>query len=141
MLAHIRFFDAGCDPLNLERSLNFVEQLNQTFTIIASIEGAKWLLRHHPDRGPFHLNLGTTPGPDIWSHDGSIAAETFAATRPTSNGKLRKDIEKIRKAEASLKFVFYISPTEASEVFDHEVRVVRLQYPAFLPQPTTLGGD
>ena len=93
-LARLKFAQAGCDPLDLNRSLNFVEQLNQSFTSLASLEATRWLFERHPDRGPFHLNLGTAPGADIASADGAVAAEVFAATHPDSNDKLRKDVKR-----------------------------------------------
>lgn len=44
-LARLRFEEAGCDPLDTTRALNLVEQLNQSFTYIATLSGARWLFR------------------------------------------------------------------------------------------------
>ncbi|MGE0273772.1 MAG: hypothetical protein AB7H88_15250 [Vicinamibacterales bacterium] len=66
-LARIRFEPIGSDPLTPERRLNFVEQINQTFTYLASLEAARWLLTEHPECAPLVLNLGTLGGSDIES--------------------------------------------------------------------------
>jgi hypothetical protein len=60
-LARIKFDACGFDPLDVTRSLNLVEQLNQTFTYLATIEGTRWLFERHPSRAPYQLNLGTAP--------------------------------------------------------------------------------
>lgn len=129
-LARLKFAHAGCDPLDQARALNFVEQINQTFTYLASFEGARWLLREHPRSTPLVLNLGTTPGSDIESLDGLIAAETFAATEPDSNDKLRKDIAKVRATNAKHKYVFFLSPQSANGQMPEDVRVIPLCHEA-----------
>jgi hypothetical protein len=48
-----------------------VEQLNQSFTYLASIAATAWLFEHHPENAPYILNLGTAPGSDIMSQDGA----------------------------------------------------------------------
>ena len=105
-LALLKFDASGCDPLDEGRPLNFIEQLNQSFTYLATIEGVRWLLQHHPEHAPYHLNLGTAPGSDIVSEDGEVVAETFAATRPQSNRKLEKDIAKVGAVAAQYRYVF-----------------------------------
>jgi predicted Zn-dependent protease len=127
-LAALKFGEAGCDPLDSSRSLNLVEQLNQSFTYLASIAATAWLFEHHPDNAPFMLNLGTAPGSDIASQDGAIAAETFAATHPGSNRKLEKDVEKVRAMDAAHKYVFFLSPVNARRVDFDGVKVVRLSH-------------
>lgn len=82
-----------------------IEQINQTFTYLASIDGARWLLREYPECAPLVLNLGTQSGFDIESSCGRFVAETFAATDPKSNDKLRKDLAKLRIARAQHRFV------------------------------------
>lgn len=104
-----------------------IEQLNQSFTYLASIEAAKWLLERHPDHAPYNLNLGTTPGSDIESEDGEVAAETFAATHPDSNDKLRKELEKVRATSARHQYVFYLSPVETKRTSE-DVGIVRLAH-------------
>jgi hypothetical protein len=127
-LAALKFGEAGCDPLDSARSLNLVEQLNQSFTYLASIAATGWLFEHHPGNAPFILNLGTAPGSDIISHDGTIAAETFAATHPGSNRKLQRDIEKVRSIDAIHKYVFFLSPVDARRVDFDGVKVVKLSH-------------
>jgi hypothetical protein len=127
-LAALKFGEAGCDPLDSSRSLNLVEQLNQSFTYLASIAATAWLFEHHPEHAPFILNLGTAPGSDIASQDGAIAAETFAATQPGSNRKLEKDVKKVRGMDAAHRYVFFLSPVNARRVDFDGVKVVRLSH-------------
>jgi len=107
--ARLRFEPIGHHPIQ-DRALNLVEQLNQTFTCLASVRAVAWLLSRHPESAPFRLNLGTASGSDIEALDGSVAAETFAAVTPTNNDKLRSDIRKVSLTSARLKYVFYICP-------------------------------
>lgn len=101
----------GCDPLDATSPLNLIEQLNQTFTYIASARAVKVLLKEHPEAGPYTLNLGTTSGSDIESKiRGKVAAEVFAAVNTLNNRKLAKDIKKVSACEASHKYVFFMCP-------------------------------
>src|SRR5690606_9428108 len=127
-LATLKFGQFGCDPLDGSRPLNLVEQLNQSFTYLASLEAVRWLLEHHPEHGPYTLNLGTASGIDIESHDGAVAAETFAATTPESNRKLKKDIDKLRGAAAPHRYVFYLSAVRHSRAEVEGVRIVALDH-------------
>lgn len=96
LLEQMKFQQIGCDPLNPERRLNVVEQLNQTFTYLASFVAAELLFSWHPGLSELQLNLGTSPGSDLESSEfGGIAAEVFAATHPKSNNKLQKDTAKV----------------------------------------------
>lgn len=91
--------------------MNLIEQLNQTFTCIASARAAKVLLAMHPELAPFQLNLGTSPGPDIESRSGEgISAEVFAAVTPGNNRKLNRDIQKVQDSDAAWKCVFFMCP-------------------------------
>jgi len=115
LFSHMKFSNYGHHPLE-HRPLNLIEQLNQTYTYLASIRAAKWLLEKHPELVPFRLNLGTSAGSDIESQNGQLAAETFATVNPKNNNKLKKDIEKVSGTEAAHKYVFYICPDcQASE--------------------------
>ncbi|MCB1636582.1 MAG: hypothetical protein KDI51_18485 [Xanthomonadales bacterium] len=100
----------GCDPLDPDTSLNLIEQLNQTFTYMASALAVRTLLALHPEEAPFTLNLGTTAGLDIESMSGAIAAEVFAAVNPRNNRKLAKDIAKVAASSAREKYVFFMCP-------------------------------
>ncbi len=111
LLERMKFQQIGFDPLNLERRLNLVEQLNQTFTYLASFVAAKLLFSWHPGLSELQLNLGTSPGSDLESAKfGGIAAEVFAATHPKSNNKLQKDIAKVQSTKAAYKYVFFNCP-------------------------------
>ena len=127
VLARIKFETCGFDPLDVTRSLNFVEQLNQSFTYLATIEGTRWLFERHPSHAPYQLNLGTAPGFDIVSGDGAVIAETFAATHPDSNRKLQHDVEKLREVDAEHKYVFYLSRVASVRKYQ-DVTVVRLDH-------------
>ncbi len=106
----LRFEAVGYDPLDDNRPINFIEQLNQSFTYLVSLRAVEYLLSKHPEAIPYTLNLGTTSGFDIVSCDGTIVVEAFAATTPESNRKLNKDIQKVKHSKAAHKYVFYYSP-------------------------------
>lgn len=111
LLYRIKFERIGCDPFNVQRPLNLIEQVNQTFTYLASFKAAKLLFSWHSGLTSLGLNLGTQSGTDIESdYDDGISAEVFAAVAPTSNDKLKKDIEKISKSQARHKYVFFMCP-------------------------------
>jgi hypothetical protein len=110
-LWRMKFEPLGFDPIDGTSRLNLIEQINQSFTYLTSALAVKLLFYLHPDLAPFTLNLGTAAGSDIESlTKPGLAAEVFAATSPSSNQKLKKDIEKVGKAEAKYKYVFFMSP-------------------------------
>jgi hypothetical protein len=110
-LYRIKFEGIGCDPFNSQRALNLIEQVNQTFTYLATLKAAKMLFTWHSGLASLNLNLGTQSGTDIESdYDGGISAEVFAAVTPTSNEKLKKDIKKVSRSQAGHKYVFFICP-------------------------------
>ncbi len=107
----MKFTPIGCDPLNAENPLNLIEQLNQTFTYLASAKALRLLLQLHPELAPFKVNLGTSGGADIEaSSNGGLAAEVFAAVNTSNNRKLAKDIVKVKKTSATHKYVFFMCP-------------------------------
>lgn len=110
LFSKMKFGGVGFDPLDSERALNITEQINQSFTYLASFYTLEVLFTEYPELAPFILNLGTDPGSDIESECGKLAAEVFAAVAPTSNQKLKKDINKVLETNAKLKFVFFICP-------------------------------
>lgn len=111
LLRKIKFEQIGCDPLDSQRPLNIIEQVNQTFTYLASFKAAKLLFERHSGLKSLTLNLGTTSGSDLESEfDGGIAAEVFAAVNPNNNKKLQKDIDKVSKINAEHKYVFFLCP-------------------------------
>lgn len=128
VLYDLKFRRVGRDPLDSRRPLNLIKQLNQTFTYLVTLGGARIVLKKHGR--PLELSLGTSPGYDIASADGTIAAEAFAATRPDSNDKLRKDRSKVEKAAAQHQYVFYHCPSRKNVASrDGAVRVLRVNLP------------
>jgi hypothetical protein len=110
LLKALRFETVGHDPLTGE-TLNVVEQLNQTFTILVALEAVERLIDFHPDAGGFRLALGTSSGRDIESVvPDLVAAEVFSATNPNSNQKLKKDIERLSADQARHRYVFFAAP-------------------------------
>jgi hypothetical protein len=110
-LFRLKFEEVGCDPLRCSRPLNLIEQLNQTFTYLASFSGAEFLFERHPAVERLVLNLGTSGGSDIETTEGEgIAAEVFAAVTPRNNGKLAADLEKVSKSSAKYRYVLFMSP-------------------------------
>ena len=111
-LAILKFSESGRDPLDHKRPLNIIEQLNQSFTYLASIAAARWLLEHHPSCAPLILNLGTTSGPDIISQCGparrTAARDCAGADRasppyrcPVERGSERSSRKLSRRATAN----------------------------------------
>ena len=112
VLGLIKFEPLGYDPLGGKR-LNLIEQVNQTFTYLATIEALRFLFRQHPEYAPFRVNLGTASGHDISSLNGKIVAEVFAAVAPENNQKLKKDARKVHGSDAEYRYVFFACPGQA----------------------------
>jgi hypothetical protein len=124
ILRRMKFTEMAWHPIAPERRLNLVEQINQTWTILVTLKALPFLFDRHSDAGGFRLNLGTAAGTDIESVEPNlVAAETFAAVRPSSNQKLTKDMEKLVRTcpMAKARYVFFGSPG-----FRHE-RQVKLE--------------
>src|SRR5438034_8800186 len=66
LLTEMRFQTVGHDPLT-GKALNVIEQLNQTFTILASLRAVERLIQMHPEANGFRLALATSSGRDIES--------------------------------------------------------------------------
>lgn len=114
----------GKDPL-IERNLNFIEQINQTFTYLASMDAVKYLLKNHPECAPYSLNLGTQSGYDIISFENRIIAEVFSATSPNSNNKLNKDYKKLRlNTTAKHKYIFFYCQENIKDLSYYQQRYV-----------------
>lgn len=113
VLRLMKFTELGYHP-GEDRSLNLIEQVNQTFTYLVSLEAARWVLLQHPQlllQG-LNINLGTQPGFDLESVENDfMAAEVFAATHPRSNDKLRKDVARLALVPDVLhRYVFFSCP-------------------------------
>jgi hypothetical protein len=129
-LRRIKFESVGFDPLG-QRDLNLIEQVNQTFTYLATLQAVRYLFQRHAESGPFTINLGTAPGPDISSQDGKVVAEVFSAVTPESNRKLKKDARRVGSMKAEIRYVFYACPVKGpgdmSALSDYpNVRIVSL---------------
>lgn len=110
-LWRMKFEPLGCDPIDGKSRLNLIEQLNQSYTYVATGLAIRQLFGLHPECAPYRLNLGTASGSDIESADpGDVAAEVFAAVTPSNNQKLKKDIAKVGASAATHRYVFFMSP-------------------------------
>ncbi len=106
----MRFDLIGHDPLTGE-PLNLVEQLNQTYTNLATLRAVEQLIQIHPDARGFRVALGTCSGRDIESVEKSlVVAEVFSATHPSSNQKLKKEIDSLANDQTKYRYVFFASP-------------------------------
>jgi len=128
-LARLKFSEFGWHPLE-NRALNLIEQVNQTFTYLASFAAVEEVGHRHPNSWPIQLNLGTAAGSDIASASANVAAEVFSAVRSDNNDKLWKDIAKVAGTPAEHKYVFYYCPGEtcATGLGGSSVQVVALTY-------------
>ena len=110
-LYQMKFTEIGCDPMDSNRRLNLIEQLNQTFTYVASLKAASYLLQSRPSFDTLTLNLGTAPGWDIESaENGGLVAEVFAAVNPKNNRKLNNDMKKVAEEKVQHRYVFFMCP-------------------------------
>jgi len=118
VLRRMKFTQMAWHPID-DRELNLVEQINQTWTYLVSLEAARFLLERDPGVG-LRLNLGTEAGTDIESLEPNlVAAETFAAVHPSNNRKLAKDLQKLacECPDVRAKYVFFSAPG-----FEHRQR-------------------
>lgn len=112
VLRLMKFSEIGHHPLE-DRALNLIEQVNQTFTYLVTLQAARWLLATHPQLDGLKINLGTSAGFDLESRTpGLVAAEAFAVTRTSSNDKLRSDILRLadKAGDVSHRYVFFSAP-------------------------------
>jgi len=112
MLRRMKFDRIGYHPTE-GRSLNLVEQINQTWSMAVAIEATRTLLEKHPEAGGFRLAPGARASialdimsiaPDL------VGAETFAAVDPDNNRKLKTDLEKLVTRTEQHKYIFFMSP-------------------------------
>jgi hypothetical protein len=131
-LFECKFNQSGFNPLDSSIKLNLIEQLNQTFTYLASFKGAEYIFLHHKKVKSLTLNLGTASGTDIETdEDGGVVAEVFASVNPSNNRKLRNDISRIKLINAKHRYVFFISPKIPAGILnsnwgENNVKVVSL---------------
>lgn len=111
-LKKIKFEALGFHPIG-GHALNFIEQVNQTFTYLVALRATAWLLDRHPDANGFELAPGASAKLplDIMSvASGLVGAETFAAVHPKNNDKLSKDMQKLRSFPHRFRYAFFYSP-------------------------------
>lgn len=117
-LFECKFNQSGFNPLDSSIKLNLIEQLNQTFTYLASFKGAEYIFLYHKKVKSLTLNLGTVSGTDIETdEDGGVVAEVFASVNPSNNRKLRNDISRIKLINAKHRYVFFISPKKELGIY------------------------
>lgn len=112
MLRHIKFDQVGVHPTTGE-PLNVIEQVNQTWTLLAALAAARHLLQLHPEAGGFRLAPGAHAALplDIMSErEGLVGAETCAVVDPRNNGKLAKDIAKLATRAERHRYAFFMCP-------------------------------
>ena len=120
VLKVLKFEEFGNDPLTPSSPLNFIEQLNQTFTYLASIKASRHIFDTEGGVKKITMHLGSSKGSDLVMKNGIGQtlglAEVFAAVDHTNNEKLKKDIEKVdrdaKREGVSIKRVYFISPKE-----------------------------
>ncbi len=127
-LGRLKFEQLGCDPLDLEDPQNLCEQVDQQATYTVAAHALEILMRRHPNLA-WDLAPGAHgSGHDIVSNDETVAAEVFAAVRPTNNQKLKRDIAKIRGFSGQHRYVIYRSPNSvARERIENGVTVIALE--------------
>lgn len=112
LIKHMKFDTVGFHPISGD-ALNVIEQVNQTWTYAAALLATRQLLKLHPEAAPYHLAPGAHASQDLdimSSTPGLVGAETFAAVRPTNNGKLTQDRAKLLGRHELHRYVFFMSP-------------------------------
>ena len=112
LVHELKFRQVAFSPFQSSESYNIIELINQSFTALVSLGGARRILREHPDSLPIQLNVGPMKGHDIWCEARSIIAECFAAVTPNNNDKLQEDVQRLRDAPQQHKYMFFYSPTQ-----------------------------
>ena len=116
VLRMMKFEEIGHHPTE-SRRLNIIEQVNQTFSYLLTVEAERTLLARHPEAQGLRINLGTAAGFDLENLvPGVVAAAVFAATHPRSNDKLRKEIQRLVEQAPSVqhRYVFFSCPGHES---------------------------
>ncbi|MDJ0993117.1 MAG: hypothetical protein QNI90_06055 [Dinoroseobacter sp.] len=113
--------------------LNLIEQINQTFSFLCALEASELLFQWHKDLEGLVVYPGAhaprgTLDIEALNRPGYIGAELFAAVRPANNGKLKKDLEKLRDRSEENRYEFFICPTHPetkrqNDLEDYGVRV------------------
>ncbi|MDE3027021.1 MAG: hypothetical protein KGH84_01315 [Paracoccaceae bacterium] len=112
LLRAIKFYQVGHHPIE-DRKLNFIEQVNQTWTFLVALYATKKLLELHSDAEGFYLAPGahaSLPLDIMSAKAGYVGAETFAAVDPRNNGKINADLKKLASRQEEHRYIFFMSP-------------------------------
>ncbi|WP_426037597.1 hypothetical protein [Brevundimonas sp. DC300-4] len=112
LLRDLKFETVGFHPVE-DRPLNFIEQINQTWTYAVALLAVRKLFELHPEITAYRVAPGAHMSQelDIMSEDvGLLGAETFAAVDPSNNRKLAKDLEKMSARSELHRYIFFASP-------------------------------
>jgi hypothetical protein len=112
LLRSMKFEVVGRHPIE-DRPLNFVEQVNQTWTYAAALAATRKLLELHPEANGFKVAPGADMALplDIMSVvENLVGAEVFAAVDPRNNRKLALDLAKLANRPELHRYVFFSSP-------------------------------
>jgi hypothetical protein len=112
-MARFKFDQIGFDPLIDDRRLNFIEQINQTFTVLASLKAARDAFSIKTVKS-IRLNLGPHKGFDMEFLDskGSLigVGEVFAAVKPSNNQKSNRDLSRLSASTMKIRRLYFVSP-------------------------------
>ena len=99
LFREMKFGELGFAPLGSYPE-NIVEQLNQSFTILMSCCAAE---KYFPEAAGFEFAFASAGGRDMIAYDrnGEVIAEAeiFTAVEANNNRKLRRDVDRLCKAE------------------------------------------
>ncbi len=112
LLRVLKFNPVGRHPL-VDRPLNAIEQVNQTWTYLVAFAAVRKLLALHPEAGGFRIAPGAHAAQalDVMSvQEGLVGAETFAAVDPSNNQKIKADLTKLAQRTEQHRYVFFKSP-------------------------------
>lgn len=112
-LFECKFRKNGYNPIDFAIPLSFIDQLNQTFTYLATFRGAEYIFKKHPNlkKLKLKLNIGIESRYDIKSLDtDEVEALVFASLDQSSNRILLRDRFRIDNSKAKFKYVFFIAP-------------------------------
>jgi len=88
-----------------------VEFVNVAFSALTSLGAIDYLLANQYAQHSFVLYRTTYRGYDFESIDGRLIAEVFSSATSEINGKLKKDIDKIKYVSNRDKFIFFSAPS------------------------------
>ena len=112
VLHTLRFDRPGYHPVT-GSATNLMEQLNQTFTVLATLAAARRLFKCITGLEALCLHLAEEGGRDIHGiPEGVVEAEVYSAVRPKNNYEetLKADLTSLSKSQAAHRYVFFYSP-------------------------------